>query len=265
MNTTLMTKMAAIREGIERGEEWDAIAARVGTTVAAVRVVGKGMGRTRPTPMALAKMAGGPVPSAVDVAFGQAAVQTVDPMAGQPIVPPAVVPSLVGAFPWTGRYAAIDGANVAGWGQKKGEPRLTQVLAVCRYFSGNRVRFSCWFDATFRWAVKRFSERDAEILERILQEEPQIFKQSPAGGVEGGDAIKADVFVLRDVAGVPDGMVVSNDLYRREAEMDPESFGWVKREPERFIRGGIAGNGDVLLGNNGEVRIPVADDPASYI
>lgn len=265
MNTRLMTKMAAIREGIERGEEWDTIAARVGTTVTAVRVVGRGMGRARPTPVAVAETAGGPVPRAVDAASDQATVQPVDSAASQPSVPTAVCPAVGGALPWTGRYVAIDGTNVAGWGQRKGEPRLAQVLAVCRYFSGTGVRFACWFDSNFRWVVKRFSERDAAVLERILKEEPGVFKQSPAGSGAGGEAIKADPFVLRDAAGEPDGMVLSDDLFRREAEADPAAFGWAQREPERLIKGAVAGNGDVLLGANGEVRIPVADDPSEYI
>lgn len=250
-NVPLDDKIAAIREALALGGEDGEIAARLGTSAMAVRVVRKGLGGQKTT--ANAPSRGGGVAVASAEQMSAAGVHA----AGTQPVPRGC--------PWRWRYVAIDGANVAGWGQKKGEPRLTQVLAVCRYFSGNRVRFSCWFDATFRWAVKRFSERDAAVLDRILKEEPQVFKQSPAGGGEGGDAIKADVFVLRDVTGVSDGVVVSNDLYRREAETDPEAFGWVKREPERFIRGGIAGNGDVLLGTNGEVRIPVADDPASYI
>lgn len=251
-NTAIIdARITAIREALAHGGEDGEIAVRLGTTAMAVRVLRKGLGGQKTT--ASAPSEGAPVTTAPAV---QVAADGV----------PATGPQLVSAVcPWRGRYVAIDGANVAGWGQKKGEPRLAQVLAVCRYFSENGVRFSCWFDATFRWAVKRFSERDAAVLDRILKEEPQVFKQSPAGGGVGGDVIKADVFVLRDVAGVPDGLVLSGDLFRHEAETDPEAFGWVKREPWRFIRGVVAGNGDVLLGTNGEVRIPVADNPETYI
>ena len=57
----------------------------------------------------------------------------------------------------------------------------------------------------------------------------------------------------------------ADDLYRMEIELNPQSFGWLTRHPERRITGHIAANGDILLGDNGLIRIPVNNDPIFYI
>lgn len=252
----LESKKNAILDALASGGDDREIAAQLGTTAQAVRVIRKGVERVR-------RMGSASLPAAEPTAVEDA---TTDVSAtGMSTDGLSAVPSGAGEVPWGGRYVAIDGANVAGWGRRKGEPRLAQVLALCRWLSDHGVRFTCWFDAGFRWAVKGFSESDSAVLERVLKAEPGVFKQSPAGGGADGETIKADPFVLRDAAGVPGGLVVSNDLYRTEAEKDSEAFGWTQREPDRFIRGAVAGNGDLLLGANGEVRIPVADDASRYI
>lgn len=243
MNTAthpMLGMMESIREALLRGEEEESVAGRLGTTLQAVRVIRKGLGNAVP---------------AADVRPSW----TTATSAG-------TRPAAAGQCPWSGRFAVVDGANVAGWGgQRKGEPRLAQVLAICRYFSENGVRFACRFDANFRWCLKRHSERDADVLDQVFRNEPQLFRQSPAGQGPTGETIKADPFVLRDAESETDGLIVSNDLYRREAAANPEAFGWVLREPWRFIRGDIAPNGDVVLGAGGEVRIPVREDPEFYI
>ena len=237
----------AIREELARGGDDGEIAARTGTTAMAVRIVRKGLGR------------GG---TAVAGTWQPRALRTEPPAAA---VPEAPASAPTAGCPWTGRFAVVDGANVAGWGRSRGQPRLAQPLAVVRYLQANGARCVCLFDANFRWALKRRLPNDADVLERLLREEPGVFKQSPAGAGPDGKPLKADSFVLREAASEPDGMVVSNDLYRAEADAAPDAFGWVRREPDRFIRGMAATTGDLLLGASGEVRIPVADDPATYI
>lgn len=237
----------AIREELARGGDDAEIAVRAGTTAMAVRVVRKGLGRC-------GSAASGPQ------AWQPQALRTEAPAAG---VPGARGPAA--GCPWTGRFAVVDGSNVAGWGRPRGQPRLAQPLAAVRYLQANGVRCICLFDANFRWALKRRLPHDADVLDRLLQDEPEVFKQSPAGAGPDGKPIKADVFILREAAAEPDGLVITNDLYRAETGADSDAFGWVAREPARFIRGICGAKGDLLLGASGEVRIPVAGDPASYL
>ena len=235
----VLAKAAAIRAALRRGESDEAIASSLGTTPQAVRVVRKGLG-----------------------------MQAVIPMRtnhGFNVCPPVVHSPVTAVCPWRGRFASVDGANVAGWGQRRGEPRLAQTLALCRWFSDNGVRFVCWFDSNFRWAVRQFNPRHADVLEQILQREPVLFKVSPAGVTANGVPRKADPFVLQDASSMPGGLVVSNDLYRKEIESNPQGFGWLTHHPERRITGQIAANGDILLGDDGRIRIPVNNDPMSYI
>ena len=169
------------------------------------------------------------------------------------------------ACPWRGRFASIDGANVSGWGQRRGEPRLVQALALCRWFSDNGVRFTCWFDANFRWCLRKFDPHHADVLEQVLQQEPSLFKMPPAGVKADGKPRKADPYVLQDASSVPDGLIVSNDLYRAEIVANPQTFGWLLAHPERRIVGQIGENGDLRLGDDGMVPVPVVDDPEYYI
>ena len=172
---------------------------------------------------------------------------------------------MMAACPWRGRFASIDGANVSGWGQRRSEPRLVQALALCRWLSDNGVRFTCWFDANFRWCLRKFNPHHSDVLEQVLQHEPSLFKMPPAGVKANGETRKADPFVLQDASFVPDGLIVSNDLYRAEIEANPQAFGWLARHPERRITGQIAANGDILLGDDGRIRIHVNNNPMFYI
>jgi hypothetical protein len=238
----------AIRVALMRGEDDETIAARLGTTQQAVRVVRKGLGTMQA--QAIANR-----PSV----FGR--------LGGinHPLMPTVRRPMTMTACPLRGRFASTDGANVAGWGQKRGEPRLAQALALCRWFVDSGMRFVCWFDTNFRWGLRKFNPRHARILEAVLQHEPNLFKMPPAGVTANGIPRKADSYVLQDAASVPGGLVVSNDLYRAEIEANPQAFGWLLQHPERRITGMIAANGDILLGDDGLIRIPVVDDPAYYI
>jgi len=241
-------RAAAIRAALMRGETDEAIAVRLGTTVQAVRVIRKGLGTAQVRPTAIRPR------------------MIVHPnIGGRPSMTAFRRTPMMSACPWRGRFASIDGANVSGWGQRRGEPRLTQTLALCRWFSDNGVRFVCWFDSNFRWAVRQFNPRHADVLEQILQREPGLFKVSPAGVTANGVPRKADPFVLQDASSMSGGLVVSDDLYRKEIESNPQGFGWLTRHPERRITGQIAANGDILLGDNGLIRIPVNYDPMFYI
>ena len=166
---------------------------------------------------------------------------------------------------WTGRFVAIDGANISGWGRRRGEPCLSQTLAICRWLDDHGVRFSCWFDASFRHYLRKCSLKDAVALEILLQNYPELFKSAPAGVDSQGNSIGADAYVLRDADSFPDGLVLTSDLYRSEAKENPHLFGWTQDHPERRITGQIASNGDVLLGDNGEVRIAVHDAIEFYV
>lgn len=243
-----LAKAAAIRAALGRGESDEQIAANLGTTLQAVRVVRKGLGLAQTTRMANRPQT-----------FARQDLVRRTPASAVRRVPAAP------ACPWRGRFASVDGANVAGWGQRRGEPRLAQTLALCRWFSDNGVRFVCWFDSNFRWAVRQFNPCHADILEQTLQREPSLFKLSPAGVTANGIPRKADPFVLQDASSMPGGLVVSNDLYRKEVESNPQSFGWLNQHPERRITGQTAANGDILLGDEGLIRIPVNNDPMSYI
>ncbi len=243
-----IARATAIRAALGRGEADEQIAVSLGTTVQAVRVVRKGLGLAQTTGMAKS--------SQTFMRQDHAARSAASAMRRAPAIP---------ACPWRGRFASVDGANVAGWGQRRGEPCLAQTLALCRWFSDNGVRFVCWFDSNFRWAVRQFNPRHADVLEQILQREPSLFKMSPAGVTANGVPRKADPFVLQDASSMPGGLVVSNDLYRKEIESNPQGFGWLTHHPERRITGQIAANGDILLGDDGRIRIPVNNDPMSYI
>lgn len=248
MNCDIRQRTEAIRYALMRGESDEQIAVGLGTTLQAVRVVRKGLGL--PQTMGITHR---------PQAFGCRGV------INRPAVPTVRRPMTKSACPLHGRFASVDGANVAGWGQRRGEPCLAQTLALCRWFSDNGVRFVCWFDSNFRWAVRQFNPRHADVLEQILQREPGLFKVSPAGVTANGIPRKADPFVLQDASSMPGGLVVSNDLYRKEVESNPQGFGWLTRHPERRITGQIAANGDILLGDDGHIRIPVNNDPRSYI
>lgn len=233
MRTNALALAAAIRAALMHGYSNETIAARMGTTLQAVRVVRKGMKGIGCTHSRCA-------------ASRIRNVRTSSPC------------------PWRGRFAVLDGTNVAGWSRRRGEPRLAQTLAICRWFADNGVQFSCWFDSSFRWCLRKRFQRDAEVLDMVLREEPSLFKLSPAGVDSSGVTRKADPYVIQDAATVPDSMIVSNDLYRAEVDANPSAFGWV-RDPARRITGQIAANGDVLLGDNGLIRIPTNDNPESYI
>lgn len=235
----VLVKAAAIRAALGRGESDEAIASSLGTTPQAVRVVRKGLGMQ---PSVLTRTNHG---------FN--------------VCPPVVHSPVTAVCPWRGRFASVDGANVSGWGRRRGEPRLAQTLALCRWFSDNGVRFVCWFDSNFRWSVRQFNPSHADVLEQILQREPGLFKMSPAGVTANGLTRKADPFVLQDASSMPGGLVVSNDLYRREVESNPQGFGWLIQHPERRITGQTGANGDILLGDNGLIRITVNNDPMFYI
>ena len=166
---------------------------------------------------------------------------------------------------WTGRFVAMDGANISGWSRRRGEPRLAQTLAICRWLEDHGVRFGCWFDASFRHCLRKCSPKDAVALETLLQNYPELFKSAPAGVDSQGNSIGADAYVLRDADSFPDGLVLTSDLYRSEAKENPHLFGWTQDHSERRITGQIASNGDVLLGDNGEVRIAVHDDIEFYV
>jgi len=243
-----IARAAAIRAALGRGESDEAIAANLGTTLQAVRVVRKGLGLAQTRWLA---------------ARPQTFVR--QDLARRSPVPTMCRAQGASACPWRGRFASVDGANVAGWGQRRGEPRLAQTLALCRWFSDNGVRFVCWFDSNFRWAVRNSNPRHADVLEQILQREPGLFKMSPAGVTANGIPRKADPFVLQDASSMPGGLVVSNDLYRKEVESNPQGFGWLNQHPERRVTGQIAANGDILLGDDGRIRIPVNNDPMFYI
>lgn len=243
-----LLKAAAIHAALRRGEADEQIAVSLGTTLQAVRVVRKGLGLAHTVGMA----------NRPQTFARQNLVRRAPALAVRR------APSS-SACPWRGCFASVDGANVAGWGQHRGEPRLAQTLALCRWFSDTGVRFVCWFDASFRWAVRQFNTRHADVLEQILQREPGLFKMSPAGVTANGVPRKADPFVLQDASSMPGGLVVSNDLYRKEIESNPQGFGWLTHHPERRITGQIAANGDILLGDDGRIRIPVNNDPMSYI
>ena len=248
MNCDIRQRTEAIRSALMRGVADEQIAANLGTTLQAVRVVRKGLGLTQMRGM----VARPPTVVRQDLARRS---------------PPQAMCREQGASacPWRGRFASVDGANVAGWGQRRGEPRLAQTLALCRWFSDNGVRFVCWFDSNFRWSVRHFNPSHADVLEQILQREPGLFKVSPAGVTANGVPRKADPFVLQDASSMPGGLVVSDDLSRKEIESSPQGFGWLSRHPERRITGQTAANGDILLGDNGLIRIPVNNDPMFYI
>lgn len=245
-NPTILSKTMAIRSALLRGEPDEVIASRLGTTLQAVRVVRKGLGMMQPV-AAVNRSGLGCRPGSV----------------GR--LPTMRVPVMTVKCPWRGRFASTDGTNVSGWGQRRGEPRIAQSLALCRWFSDNGVRFVCWFDANFRWCLRRFNPHHADVLEQVLQREPNLFKMPPAGVKADGEARKADTFVIQDASSVPNGLVVSNDLYRAEVAANPQAFGWLTRHPERRITGQVAANGDLLLGDDGLIRIPVNNDPMFYI
>ena len=161
---------------------------------------------------------------------------------------------------WEGRLVIVDGANVSGWGRPRGAPRLAQLLALVRWLQARGARVTCWLDASFRWAVKVHSAEDSAVLERLFQEEADVFRQAPAGG---GAHNKADVYVLLDAMGDPECLIVSGDRYQREVDEHPEEFGWVMQEPWRFVRGSVASNGDLLL--DGTERVPVCGDCETYL
>ena len=243
-----IARATAIRAALGRGEADEQIAVSLGTTLQAVRVVRKGLGLAHTVGMANRPQT-----------FARQNLVRCTPTSAMRCAPAN------SACPWRGHFASVDGANVSGWGQRRGEPCLAQTLALCRWFSDNGVRFVCWFDASFRWAVRQFNTRHADVLEQILQREPGLFKMSPAGVSANGVPRKADPFVLQDASSMPGGLVVSNDLYRKEIESNPQVFGWLTHHPERRITGQIAANGDILLGDDGRIRIPVNNDPMSYI
>ena len=246
-NYDINQRAAAIRSALMRGEDDETIAARLGTTAQAVRVVRKGVETTY-------------VPASASRPHTSG--RRMDGL--HPSMQKPRRSLMMAACPWCG-FASIDGANVSGWGQRRREPRLAQTLALCRWFSDNGVRFVCWFDTNFRWCLRKFNTRHADVLEQVLQCEPSLFKMPPAGVAANGTPRKADPYVLQDASSVPGGLVVSNDLYRVEIEANPQAFGWVTRHPERRITGSIDANGDILLGDNGLIRIPVIDDPEFYI
>ena len=248
MNDNMLQRAAAIRAALMRGEDDETIAACLGTTVQAVRVVRKGLETTRV-----------PARASRPRVFGRQVAGLRPPMR----TPRSPLPTV--ACPWRGCFASIDGANVSGWGQRRGEPRLVQALALCRWFSDNGVRFTCWFDANFRWCLRKFDPHHADVLEQVLQQEPSLFKMPPAGVKADGKPRKADPYVLQDASSVPDGLIVSNDLYRAEIVANPQTFGWLLRHPERRIVGQIGENGDLRLGDDGMIPVPVVDDPEYYI
>ena len=222
------------------GETHESIARRLNTSLRAVEVVAKGMkGGAVRGPLRIS-----PVPRRM---------------------PTAQRPLRAAYCPWRGHFVSMDGTNVSGWSRRRGEPRLAQTLAICRWFSTNGIRFSCWFDSNFRRCLMKYAPKDAAVLEAILREEPNLFKQAPAGRNSMGEPIKADPYVIRDADSFPGGLILTGDLFRREAKEAPAVFGWTQTHPERRITGQIAANGDVLLGDNGEIRIPVNDDSEFYI
>ena len=247
-NSSMLQRAAAIRAALEGCEDDETIAARLCTTVQAVRVIRKGLGMTQVRSAAIRPwMIGRPN------------------IGSRPSITASRCMPMMSACPWRGGFASTDGANVAGWGQRRGEPRLAQTLALCRWHSNNDVRFICLFDANFPWSLRRFNASHADILEQVLQHEPDLFKLAPAGVKADGKPRKADPYVLQNAAAVPNGLIVSNDLYRAEIEANPQKFGWLLHHPERRITGMIDANGDILLGDDGQIRIPVVNDPGYYI
>ena len=103
------------------------------------------------------------------------------------------------------------------------------------------------------------------MLEMIMREEPRLFQYTPAGYRSPGEEIKADPFVIRDAESEPNGMILANDRYLREARENRELFGWTQDHPERLIKGAIGNGGCVRLGYHAEVTIPVVEDAHFYI
>lgn len=229
-----------IRAALLRGESDAAIARRLNTTMQAVAIVRKGLGVRVASPLLR----------------GGLSSQGLRPMAGQE-----------GA---RDEFFLLDGSNVSGWGRRFGEPRLAQTLAVCRWAQRQRAgragaAFCCWFDASFRHAVARYSAADARVLDEVLRREPELFKQAPAGTDAYGKRIRADNYVLREAEMRAGAVIISSDLYRREAREDAVHDAWLKGHPGRRLPGQVASNGDILLGARGEIHIPVVDSAEYYL
>ena len=254
MKMAMQTRAEVIRCALMCGENPESIALRLGTSLQAVNVVAKGLrANNRQCPV-------------------RPNVAPVSPVNGgggfsryhkSPATANSYRRTRAITCPLKGKFVSIDGTNVSGWSRRKGEPRLTQTLAVCRYFAENDVRFTCWFDANFRHCLAKYSQRDAVVLDRILREEPAIFKIAPAGVDQYGEKIKADKYVLRDAESVNGGMVMAGDLYRKEVKENAE-FAWVRCQPERRITGQISANGDVFI-DNFNITIPVSGEAEDYI
>lgn len=144
-----------------------------------------------------------------------------------------------------GSFVALDGTNIAGWSTRRGKPNLATTLAICRTLKLKRIPYEVWFDANF---IHNLPPEDARVLESLFKNRPETFKCAPAGiDPRTSEPYKADIFVLQAVIshGIENSYYISNDLYRKEAKIDPQRFGWTQDRADRRICGNLSG--DVVL------------------
>jgi hypothetical protein len=127
-------------------------------------------------------------------------------------------------------YAVIDGTNVCCWGRGMS---LRPLLALVALLAEERREFICFFDANTKHRLPR---NEAVVYQTMLFERHRSFAEVPG-------KTKADDFILRRAENLK-GVVFTNDQYREHKEKYP----WVEKDPERLIKGMVAGDRLMIAG-----------------
>lgn len=129
--------------------------------------------------------------------------------------------------PRCGTEYLLDGSNIIHWNEYRNGITLKYLLAITEHLKKENQKYQVFFDATAPHVLRKQDPQEAELYEKLLKEDPEHFRQVPAG-------TRADDFLLLQADGNKDALILTQDLFRDHVGKYP----WIKTE-KRVIPGMI--------------------------
>ena len=129
--------------------------------------------------------------------------------------------------PRCGTEYLLDGSNIIHWNEYRNGITLKYLLAITEHLKKENQKYQVFFDASAPHVLRKQDPQEAELYEKLLKEDPEHFRQVPAG-------TRADDFLLLQADGNKDALILTQDLFRDHVGKYP----WIKTE-KRVIPGMI--------------------------